>query len=454
MTTTTWRRAAVAGALATTLTVAACGAGPTTAAAPIAALDPNQPVSITWETYNLLSDDAGAKAVGELVSRFEAMYPNIDVTAQPPQGEIEDNLASVQRQVAAGNPPDVVQLTFDGLQYYVDGMGAQPLEDIVGTEAVEVHLNGGEHPYHPRAATIADVDGTTVGLPYIFSTPVFYYNADVFRAAGLDPDNPPATWDEVQAAATTIAAGSDNGGGYVLCVKEGVGDWCLQGIVRSNDGRVVTEDGAGLAFGDPAAVEAITMLQNLYQAGEDVFPDATWQDALDRFKRGELGFFLSTSIIQRSLIKSATDVGFELRAAAMPSFAERPAVPTNSGAALFMFAADPVKQAAAWELMKFLTSPEAQTLITEDVGYLPLRNTLVDDPEFLAEFASTQRELIEPNLAQLDRLEGTASFPGGSFDQINTLWLDAVDEVVFRGADPATTLGEAQRRATELLPNG
>lgn len=412
-------------------------------------LEPDQKVSITWESYNLLSDDSGAKATKELVRRFEESHPNIDVSLKAPQDE--DYVASVQRQAAVGNAPDVAQLVFDGVRYYVGGLGAQPLEKVVGEDELDEHLSGGEHPYHPNAAKLTDVDGQTVGLPYVFSTPVLYYNATLFQQAGLDPNNPPQTWEDIRTAAQAITTKTPAGGGYVLCVAEDVGDWCMKGIIRSNGGHVVSEDGSEIEFGEPPAVEAVAMLQGLQQAGDRVFPNVKWQDALAQFKRGELGFFLSTSIIQKSLITASANK-WDLRATGMPSFGDTPAIPTNSGSALYMFAKDPLKQRASWELMKYLTSPEAQTLITSDVGYLPLRNTLVDDPKFLKGFADSQRGLIEPNLGQLDRMEAAESFPGPNFGQITTLMMEAIDEVVFRGADPASTLQQASGRASQMLP--
>ncbi|MDN5859445.1 MAG: ABC transporter substrate-binding protein, partial [Pseudonocardia sp.] len=67
-------------------------------------------------------------------------------------------------------------------------------------------------------------------------------------------------------------------------------------------------------------------------------------------------------------------------------------------------------------------------------------------------FTQAQNGLVEPNVAQLDRLEPWPSFPGPNANQIVALLMDAVNEIVFRGADPATTLRTAQQRAAELMP--
>lgn len=192
-------------------------------------------------------------------------------------------------------------------------------------------------------------------------------------------------------------------------------------------------------------------MAGLVQAGPEVFPDITNTDASDRFARGELGMLLTSSALQSSFLK-ASEGKFELGLTGMPGFGEEPSSPTNSGSALFIMSEDPAEQAASWELIKFLTGPEAQTIITENIGYVPLRSTLISDADYLAPFTASQGGLVEPNVAQLDRLEPWPSFPGPDYNQIRTLFMDAVSEVVFRGADPATTLQTAQDRASELMP--
>lgn len=415
-------------------------------------LSPDQQVSIVWETYNAAIASQSA-AVDELVSRFEQQHPNIDVTVQPPQGGVPEITQSVQRQIVAGNPPDVAQLIFSDLRYVASNFGVQPLDQLFGEAAIEEHLRGGEHPYHPRAAVLGDLDGTTWAIPYVFSTPVLFYNADLFRAAGLDPDNPPTNWAQVQEAALAISTATEASGVYVGCVGSaaGGGDWCLHGILNSNGGRALSADGTELTWAEPPAVEAVATLQGLAQSGPDVFPDITTTDASDRFARGDLGMLLYTSALQSKFLEASRGA-FELRLTGMPGFGDRPSSPTNSGSALFILSEDPAKQAASWELIKFLTSPEAQTIITEQMGYVPLRPTLIEDPQYLQPFTQAQNGLVEPNVAQLDRLEPWPSFPGPNANQIVALLMDAVNEIVFRGADPATTLRTAQQRAAELMP--
>ncbi|WP_129837887.1 ABC transporter substrate-binding protein [Streptomyces sp. RFCAC02] len=448
------RAAALAGALLIAAT--ACGGLGSTdtsgtsdggAGDVVPELAADQQVEITFESYNLAQSGAWSDTINGLLDEFQEEHPNITVHAQPPQGGQSDGsntISSVQTQLLAGSPPDVAQLTFDGLDFAVNGLHAKSLDDLFGTDAVQAQFDG-EHPYHERARTLGDWDGETYGVPYVFSTPVLYYNADLFTAAGLDPDQPPTTWEEVADAATAIGDATGSQGAVVGCLDP-VGSWCMQGIIRSAGGSVISDDRESLTFGEGAAVDAVAGMADLVEQGAVADLDST--QGLEAFGRGDAAMLLQSSAVQGSLTQSAEAGGWDLRAAAMPGFTGQDAVPTNSGSALFVFSDDAAKQRAAWELITFLTSDHAYERIATGIGYLPLRTGLVDDG--LSEWAA-DNPLLAPNLEQLDRLEPWQSFPGDSFVQITDLWMDAVQSAVFDGADPAGVLGDAQERAQDLL---
>lgn len=451
------RRFGVVGALlgAVAMLATACGglgstAQDTGSAEIVPELDPNQQVEITFESYNLATAGAWSDTINSLLDDFQAKHPNIKVHGQPPQGggpAGSNTVSSVQSQLVVGKAPDVAQLTFGDLDYAVHNLRPKALDDLVGRDAVQAHFEGA-HPMHPRARELAKLDGKTYGMPYVFSTPVLYYNADLFRRAGLDPDKPPTNWAEVQQAALAIKNSTSTPGVYLDCLTKTAGDWCLQGLIRSNGGQVISADRKSLAFAEQPAVEAVSMAQQLVKSGAT--PDLSQAQAMEAMGRGQLGMFLESSALQGTL-QSQSAGKWELRAAAMPGFGEKPTMPTNSGSALFVMSDDKAKQRASWELIKYLTSDEAYQAISSKIGYLPLRTGLVDDPNGLKPWAD-RNPLVRPNLAQLDRLEPWVSFPGDHYVQIRDLMLQAVENSVYRGQDPQATLSEAQRRATELMP--
>ncbi|MEU8782772.1 ABC transporter substrate-binding protein [Streptomyces sp. NPDC048637] len=420
---------------------------------PVPELKPNQKVSITFESYNFGQAGPWTDTFTALIKKFEQAHPNIKVTAQKPQGNspnpAADAVSSVQNETASGNPPDVAQLGFGDLDYAVNGLGAKPLDDLVGKSAVRKNF-AGAHPYAAKARTLGDWKGKTFGVPFVFSTPVLYYNATLFREAGLDPAKPPKTWGEVAKDALAIKKKTGKDGHYSDCLTKIATDWCWQSMVRSNGGRVLSEDRAKLTFDQPPAVEAAKTAQRMVKSGAT--PKLSQEQAYNEFARGGMGMILETSAIQGVFMKGAKDK-WDLRATTSPGYQGKTVIPTNSGSALFVYSKDPAKQRAAWDLITFLTSDEAYTMISSKIGYLPLRTGLVDDPKGLQTWAR-QNPLIRPNLDQLARLEPWQSFPGKNYIQARNEMLDAVEKIVYQGADAQSTLTGARKQASKLLPTG
>ena len=399
------------------------------------------PVTIRFYNYNLATAGLGAEATQKLINEFMAANPNVTV-----EGVAYSSADSsrIQADLAAGQAVDVVQTVFSDLDFSVHNFGAQALENIAPAAEITAHLEG----MHPNGTKLGVLNGKTYGLAYTFSTPVLFYNADLFRAAGLDPDSPPKTWADLKTTALAIEDKTDAEGFTAGITGPSAVDWLLQGVVRSNNGEVISRDRTILKFAEPEAVEAIAMLRDLYDAG--VYENYDFAGAVDAMAAGNLGMYLQTSAIQASLVAGAKD-NYELRSAAMPQFGDKPTRPNNSGSALTIHTTDPLKQRAAWELMKFLTSEHGYTVITSEIGYLPLRPAIVTDPKYLAGWIA-EHPLVAPNLEQLDRLEPWDPMPGPNYRQIGKTMMDAVEMSIFGGTDVAATLADAQANAQALMP--
>lgn len=402
----------------------------------------DQPVTITYYNYNLASTGNGADATRRMIADFEAANPNIKVEGI---GASSAELTSrVQADIAANRVPDVVQMVFSDLAYGVDNLGVVGLEDIVPQAELAAHFQG----MSPKGLKLGVLNGKTYGLAYTFSTPVLFYNADLFRKAGLNPDQPPKTWAEVKAAALAIRDKTDAEGIAAGIFGPSAGDWLFQGVVRSNNGAILSDDRKTLTFAEPAAVEAVAMLRDLYDSEAYTNLDVT--AAMEGMAAGTIGMYLQTSAIQGFLVRGA-EGKFDLRATTMPRFGDKPQRPNNSGSALVIMAKDPVKQRAAWELMKHMTSKEAYTIITRDIGYLPLRAEIVDDPAYLGDWVKSH-PLVRPNLEQLEMLEPWTSFPGQNYRQIQKIMMEGAEMAVFGGMDPAEAMKAAQDTAQTMMP--
>lgn len=401
------------------------------------------PVSIRFYNYNLASAGLGREGTLEMLDTFAQSNPLITVEGVPvPAAEV---MSRVQADVIAGQGPDIAQIIFADLGYLVENFGVPALEDIVPADELEAHLEG----MFPRGIELARLDGSLYGLAYVFSTPVLFYNADLFIEAGLDPDQPPRTWEEVTHAALTIHEETGNPGLLTGIFGPSAYDWLYQGFLRSNGGRALSDDRSTMMFGEPEAVEALATLRHIAQAGAmPLVPSST---AIEAMSSGNAGMFLITSAVQGALLRGAED-NFDLRAAPMPTFGDKPATPTNSGSALVIMTDDPVRQRAAWALMQHLTSDYGYSVITSQIGYVPLREHAVNSEEYLAPFLRAN-PVVQPNIDQLETLVPWVPLPGPSYRQILTVMMNASEQAVFGTDDNiAPILADAQRRAQALVP--
>lgn len=396
-------------------------------------------VNIVW--YNLAAAGAIKEVYDQLLGEFAAANPNIKVEARGIPAA--DSAAKVQADVVAGNVPDLLQGVFSDLDFVANELKAPAVEDLV-SPAELAEWSGGEFPMSVNGLKLAALNGKTYGVPFNLSTQTLYYNANLLTMAGLDPNKPPATWNEVKQYALQIKERTG---------KEGIvippSDWMFQAIAGSNGGRVMTEDRRTLTYTQPETVAAAQMWQDLVKSG--AHPALSADNTTMAFTSSNLGMTLWTSALQANFVAAAAKGGWTLHSAKMPAFGGKPTTPVNSGSGLFILSRDRLKQRAAWELMKFLTSARAYTTVTSKIGYLPLRPGIVNDDRYLKPYVQ-MNPLVQPNLEQLERLRPWVAFPGSNYRQIFDLMTKAEEEVIYGGADAERTLKAAQDRSQSLMP--
>lgn len=419
--------------------VLAFGLGVTACATPASSdTAEDDSVTITFSSYNYGTQGAAGEGTQALLDRFAELHP--EITVVPEAVPTADVLTKAKTSVAAGMAPDVVQIGYSKLSEALQTLPVRSVEQIADEEW-DAHVEG----ITPALVEAGEWDGSVHALPYTISIPTIFYNADLFTEAGLDPDSPPTTIDEVRDVAEAIAALGHHGA-YFGIVDSGKSDYLTQSVINSAGGSIIDSDG-DVAFDSNEAVAGLQAVQDLTTDG--LQPAVGIEDALAAFSTGDLGMFVVSTAVLGS-VQAATHGVFELRTAAFPGFGAE-AQPTFSGAGLVVLSEDEAKQEAAWEFVKFLTSDEGYTLITERIGYLPLRPALADDPEFLADYFA-ENQLLVPPLEQLATVRPYVSFPGTKSNQATVLLQDdAVEPIVLRGADVQTTLSETADRIRELV---
>ena len=308
------RHAAFALAAVTALLVSACGssaspspstasAPPTTSsAAPVPSAVANAPVTISVGVLRPGATQEAVDALNLQITEFEAKYPWI--TVQPE--EYNWTAPTFTAALAAGTLPDVFTIPF------TDGKGLIAQHQIVNIDK-RVRDLGYADKFNPNVIVNGqDKDGAIWAVPIAAYGMSLTYNRTLFKAAGLDPDKPPTTWDEVRTAAKTIAE-KTGVAGYAEMATENTGGWQLTTSTYALGGRMetVAEDGKATAtLNNPqtkAALERLKAMRWTDNSMGSTF-DYAWGSINQAFSAGQIGMFtggsdLYTNMVQNNSLK-------------------------------------------------------------------------------------------------------------------------------------------------------
>lgn len=396
-------------------------------------------VTIRFQSYNLGAPGLGGKGTKQLIDEFQAAFPNIILDGK--YVAAEDVLKSTVAQAAAGDPPEVAQISLDNLDFVVHNLPVQPIDTVVPKDRYDALMNH----IVPTARNLGALDGHNYGSPFTISTPTLFYNADIFTAAGLDPAKPPTTWDEVRQFSQQI---KDKTGKSALNIAAlGAFFWLIQSLIESNGGKLLGPDSKTPMFNQAPAVDVYKMWQGLVADG--LHPKLNANDATSAMSNGNLAMMLNTTATLPAF-RDAANGKYDLRTAGEPAFTGKTVHPVNSGSALFMMTKDPQKQKAAWEFMNFAASQRGFTIITSVIGYLPLRDDVLDDPKYLKPVMDKDGRML-PTIKQLSNLTPKQIWPGQNSVQAVQLYMQALENVVYGGQDAQKTMDAAASRVADLL---
>jgi multiple sugar transport system substrate-binding protein len=362
-----------------------------------------QNASVKISYWNINTENFGGPAVRELIQRFQAKNPGITVEARSFTNAYTGVLQGVQTSIAANDPPDVVQVGYLYTDYVRLNLPFVPITDLAKRFNGERFLQ----QFRANISELGQSEGVQVGLPYSLSNTMVYYNADLFKRAGLDPARPPLTWAAWRTAAQEIKSKTGKFGLYLNILDD---NWVTEALMASNGGALLgCQNGVPVAtYNSAPAAAALQMWADMVKDGL-VLNAATGQGE-QAFLAGEAGAYVAT-IAKRAAMQSAAK--FDLRGASFPRFGTRPTRLPGGGNVLVVFSKDQAKQEASWKFLQYLASPEGFTVWTKGTGYAPLVRGLDTNPAFLKDFIA-QNPMQAIGIRQLSNTFRWTAFPGAN----------------------------------------
>ncbi|WP_330298977.1 ABC transporter substrate-binding protein [Streptomyces sp. NBC_00503] len=355
--------AALVSALAVTA-LAACGTsssgdadknqpsgGSSDASAP---LDPKTKVTISIDCMPPAAKAAELKEWKEDVAEFNKTYPNVTIEGRSTPGQCLEP-PRFTAMLKAKSQPDVFYAYFTDLQQVLDNDGAEDISAYATSKSVP-----GLDDIDKNVASVLKRDGKVYGLPTSNYTMGLLINRKLFQQAGLNPDQPPRTWDEVRAAAKKIAALGNGTAGYGDYSVENTGGWHYTAAMYGMGGDIVGADGKA-AFNNPTGKQIADNLHAMRWDDDSMGKTQLlkWGDLQKQMASDKLGMFLAAPDDITYMVQQLGAKYENFGMGPLPGGAA-----TLAGGNGYMVkkgsSPDKVKAAIAWLNFKFLTVGKGQ----------------------------------------------------------------------------------------------
>lgn len=376
------------------------------------------------------------EVVDGIVADFEAANPDIDVTAIY-AGNYDDTRIRALAALQSGEPAQLaVMFSIDAYDLIEQDL-IVPFDSLVDGPEEEAWLDS----FYPALMANGAIEGQVWGVPFQRSTIVAYYNKDIFRAAGLDPDRAPTTWDELVEMGEALTDEDTFG---LMIPSTGYPYWMFQALAIQNGMELMSGDGLETYFDDPKVVETLEFWRSL-SVEHGIMPEGTveWGTLRQAFLEGQTAMMWHSTGNLTAVRNNAT---FDFGVAMLPAN-ERLGSPTGGGNFYIFQDATEEERQAALELIKFMTSPEQAARWSIATGYMGVSPAAYETPELQAYV-----EEFPPALVARDQLEhAVAEFSTFETARVREGLNNAI-QAALTGAAPADeALAEAQAAADRLL---
>jgi multiple sugar transport system substrate-binding protein len=385
---------------------------------------------------------AEGRAFQEVVAQFNRMHPGLRV----------ENLSGVQddtktiRAITAGVPPDVFFLWDTADLGPLAQMGALlPLDDRFRRAGLRAEQ------FVPAALAFCRYRRRLYALPYLLDAEALFWNKRVFRQAGLDPDRPPQTLEELSALAERLT--TRGAAGQITRLGMQLPDVPL--VCTAHSGAFYDETRDLLTADSPANVRALTWYRDLadrqgggvqVSAFQSSFESGSGQlqGASHPFFTGKMAMMVSGEWMPVWIERYAPDLDYGI--APFPTRRDMPQlrVPTQIGGNPACIPRESRHPEAAWTFVAWMQTREAQIAFAQAINNVPNIRSLLTEPELVA---GSKRKQMYGKVLRIAGSPNARAFPTLPVSSFYIREINNARDFVIHGAKtPEQALHDAQQR--------
>ncbi len=388
-------------------------------------------------------------AIAEQFNASQSDYKIVPVF----KGTYDQALAAGISAYRSGNAPAILQVYEVGTATMMQAKKAViPVSDVFRQAGVPLD----EKAFVPTVASYySDAKtGQLVSMPFNSSTPVLYYNKDLFRKAGLDPNQPPKTWAELRADTEKLRKSGASCGyttGWQGWIQlENYSAWHGLPFASRNNGFDGTD--AVLEFNKPQQVAHIAFLQQMAKDGTFTYVGRK-DEATAKFYSGDCAIMTTSSGALATIRKYAK---FEIGTGMMPYDADVKGAPQNAiigGASLWVLGGkDANTYRGVAKFLAYLSSAPVAAKWHQDTGYLPVTTAAYDLTRQQGFYAKNPgADTATRQMLNKPPLPFTKGLRLGNMPQIRTVVDEELEQVWAQKLTPQAALDAAVARGNELL---
>lgn len=384
----------------------------------------------------------------DIVADFNASQEDIEVTPVF-QGTYEEALTKFNTVAGTKDAPTIMQTFEVGTKYMIDSGHVQPVQKFIDED------NYDTSQWESNISNYYTVDGEQYSMPFNSSTPVLIYNKDAFKEAGLDPEKAPMTYSELKDASKklTKADGGETSQYGFSILNYG---WFFEEMLAGQGGHYVdNENGRNgnatkATFNDELGLNVFNLISDMYNEGTFYNVGQNWDDMRAAFQSGKMAMYLDSSAGVKTIVDNAEfEVGVSYLP--IPDEADRQGVIIGGASVWMSSGIEEEKQRAAWEFMKYLTTPEVQADWHVKTGYFAINPAAYEQDIVKEEWEKYPQ--LKVTVDQLSETKpGTATqgalisvFPESRQKVVTAM------ENLYQGMDPQEALDQAAEETNRAL---
>jgi sn-glycerol 3-phosphate transport system substrate-binding protein len=382
------------------------------------------------------------KIIDSYAADFEKENPGIKLKPIY-SGSYQESIAKALTSMKSGDPPVTSILLSTDMYTLIDEDAIVPFDELLKTPEDRAWLKG----FYPGFMGNSQTGGKTWGIPFQRSTIVLYWNKEMFKEAGLDPNRPPATWKEqldyAQKLTKRDASGKVTQWGLQI-PSTGFPYWLFQALAIQNGVNLMNAAGTETYYDRPEVIEALAYWVDLSRKHR-VHPEGIveWGTTPRDFFERKMAMMWTTT---GNLTNVKNNAKFDFGVAMLPAGKQRGS-PTGGGNFYIFKKSTPAQRDAAMKFIKWVTQPARAAQWGIDTGYVAVSPAAFETPvmkKYVADFpaAAVARDQLPYAKAELSTHDN---------QRVTKALNDGLQAALTGTKTPEQAMKDAQREAERLL---